>query len=246
MLQTLKDKYWRNRPMVSYWKTGDSVEAKVYKTKAGHYEMQMKGEKYPFLGHPRGVLLYGRLSPLKHQIKNKIFNEAWRMLEEKKPEQEIREYLTQAWQEIYQMGEEMKYDFIPYEKMIPSVKELYRAMTASGCDVRLRDIVCFIFQEDDAYRMRFQWIAKFFSWVNLPTSSRFDYALSMLEHAEMVGDMKERERLFRRIFMFMVKDSSIFKTFLTNINWRKTKLTEADKYFFRAKYFKCDYPEYKY
>lgn len=232
--------------MVSYWRRADSVEAKVYKSKAGHYEMKMKGEKYPFMGYPRGILLYGKLSPLKHQIKNKIFNTAWAMLEEKKPYTEIRDYLARAWEEIYELGEETRFDFVPFEKMIPPVKELYRAMTATGVDSRFRDIVCFILQEDDAYRMRAQWMTKFFPWFGKPTVQDFEYGLSMLEHAEVIGDMKERERLFKRIFMFMATDSEKFSQFLSEVNWSKVALTRADKYFFRAKYFKVDYPEYSY
>lgn len=246
MFQALKDKIYRNKEMVSYWKRADSVEAKVYKTKGGHYEMQMKGEKYPFMGYPRGTLLFGKLSPLKHQIKNKIFNAAWAMLEKNKPESEIKSYLESAWQEIFTLAEETKYDMVPFEQLMPPVKELHRAMTTVGVDSRLRDVICFIFQEDDAYRMRCQWICKFFPWFGKPSVEDFTYGLSMLEHGEAVGDMKERERLFKRIFLFMTKDSDKFKDFLNETDWKKVALTKADKYFFRAKYFKVDYPEYRY
>jgi hypothetical protein len=58
--------------------------------------------------------------------------------------------------------------------------------------------------------------------------------------------MKERERLFKRIFLFMVKDSEMFSKFLRETDWKKIRLTPADKYFFRAKYFKVDYPGYEY
>lgn len=232
--------------MVSYWKTKEAVEAKVVKAPEGHYIMWMEGEKYPFPGRPRGELLYGKLSPLKHQIKNKIFNTAWAMLEEQKSEKDIRDYLASAWKEIYQLGDETKYDFLPFDACNPPIKELWRALDAVGCPTSLREIICFILQEDDAYRMRFQWIVKFFPWYRKPTINDFEYGLSMLEHGEVVDDMKERERLFKRIFMFMVRDSDMFKRFLNEVNWKKIALTEADKYFFRAKYFKCDYPEYEY
>lgn len=246
MFQALKDKYYRNAEMVNYWKHGDSVEAKVYKSKEGHYEMKMKGEKYPFMGYPRGILLYGKLSPLKHQIKTKIFNETWKMLEENRPEAEIRSYLREVWEEIFTLAEEMRYDMVPFEKLIPPVKELYRAMTKIGATDRLRDTICFILQEDDAYRMRVQWIVKFFPWLRKPTAGEFLSAVAMLEHAEAVGDMKERERLFLRIFKFMVKDNETFKAFVREVDWKKVALTKADKYFLRAKYFKCDWPQYSY
>lgn len=232
--------------MVSYWKRGDSVEAKVYRSPKGHYEMQMQGEKYPFLGYPRGSLLFGKLSPLKHQIKNRVFNDTWAMLEQKIPEYEIRASLANAWQEIYMLAEQTKYDMVPYEKMIPPVKELHRAMTVVGVSSTLRDIICFILQEDDAYRMRFQWLVKFLPWLRKPRVDEFLDALKQLEHGEVVGDMKERERLFYRIFAFMVADSDMFKRFLKEVNWGKVALTKADKYFFRAKYFKVDWPEYEY
>lgn len=246
MIQFLKDKYYRKAEMVSYWKRADSVEAKVYKTKDGHYEMRMLGEKYPFMGYPRGVLLFGKLSPLKHQIKNKIFNETWRLLEEKKSETEIRAYLDSAWNVIYTLAEETKYDMVPFEKLIPPIKELHRSLTAIGCDTRLRDVICFVFQEDDAYRMRFQWIAKFFPKWSKPTQEDFARGLSNLEHAEIVGDMKERERLFKRVFLFMARDTEKFKAFLRETDWKKVGLTKADLYFLRAKYFKADWPEYQY
>lgn len=232
--------------MVSYWKHSDSVEGKVVQTKEGHYEMQMKGEKHPFLGVPRGTLLYGKLSPLKHQIKNKIFNKAWELLENGTSDEKIRAYLKEAWEEIFLLTEETKYDMLPYEKLIPPVKEIYRAMTKIGCDERLRDTICFIFQEDDAYRNRFQWMTKFFPWYRQPNLEDFAHGLAMLEEGEVIGDMKERERLFKRIFLFMVRDSETFKAFLKEVEWKKIGLTQADKYFLRAKYFKCDWPEYQY
>lgn len=246
MITALKNKYYRNKEMVSYWKKADSVEAKVYLSPLGHYEMQMKGEKYPFMGYPRGVLLFGKLSKLKHEIKNQIFNETWRLLEDKVPETEVRAYLDGAWSNIYALAEEMKYDMVPFEKMVPAVKELHRAMTLAGCDERLTKIVCFIFQEDDAYRMRFQWVVKFFPWLGSPSVSDFLHGLAMLEEGEVVGDMKERQRLFKRIFAFMAKDSGKFQKFLQYADWSKIGLTKADKYFFRAKYFKVDYPAYQY
>lgn len=246
MLKLLTDKYWRNRPMVSYWKTADAVEAKLFKDKDGVMRMRMRGEKYDFPGYPRGALLFGKLSKLKHEIKNQIFNETWKMLEEKRSDEEINKYLESAWSNIYALAEMMRYDFVPEERLVPPVRELHRAMTKVGCDTRLRDVLVFIFQEDDAYRMRFQWLAKFFPWFSKPTSLNFYESLCQLENAEVVGDMKERIRLLRRIFTFMVKDSDTYQAFLKEVDWSKVGLTEADKYFLRAKYFRCDYPQYQY
>lgn len=247
MIQVLKNNYYRNlqkREMVSYWKTKDAVEAKLTVAPEGHMVMHMEGEKYPFPGHPRGVLLFGNLSPLKHQIKNKIFNELWRLLEANTPDAEINSYLQGAWREIYALVNETKYDLVPYEMLVPPVKELWRAMTKVGVNESLKTIVCFIFQEDDAYRMRFQWLVKFFPLLGKPTMKHFVKALEMIEHAEEVDDMKERQRLIRRGFLYMKNEK--FDALLKEIDWKKIRLTKADKYFFRAKWFRVDYPEYQY
>lgn len=246
-IKFLKNRYYRNAEMVSYWKEGDSVEAKLTKAKDGHTIMQMKGEKYAFSGHPRGTLLYGKLSPLKHEIKNRIFNETWALLEAQESEKEIDARIATAWGYIFEMSEKLKYDMVPFEKLCPPMKELHRALTAIGCDTRLRDVLTFIFQEDDAYRFRFQWMAKFFPhYWKKPTLEDFTHGLSMLEEAEVIDDMKERERLFKRVMLFMVRNSDMFLKFLHEADWNKIRMTDADKYFFRAKYFKVDYPEYDY
>ncbi len=253
----------KEREMVSYWKTKDSVEAKVTTATEGHYVMHMDGEKYPFPGYPRGVLLYGPLSPLKHTVKNAVFNKIWKQLEEKVPFDEIvAEFKVNSLEEVFTLAEKGKYDFVPYEKMVPPVKELYRAWTVveqkTGSEraKRLKEVLCFILQEDDAYRMRMQWIMSFFNpnawWRRLlrrDPIKDFDYALSLIEHAEVVGDMKERQRLFRRVIIELLKDKGILNHFdllSKEIDWKKLRLSKADKYFFRAKYFKVDYPYAQY
>lgn len=245
--------------MVSYWKTQNAVEAKLVKTKEGHYLMYMKGEKYPFPGYPRDALLYGSLSKLKHEIKNQVFNAAWAMLE--KGSEDVPTVIKgEILPKIYTLADSIKYDMVPYELLNPPVKEIWRAMTAiesGSMHVKpLKEIICFILQEDDAYRMRFQWIVKFFNpnswWRKLSGRDLvkdFDLALSMLEHGEVIGDMKERQRLFRRVMIAAMKDEGIRAKFLElceEMDWSKLKLTKADKYFFRAKYFKVDFPEYNY
>lgn len=246
-LKFFTDRYYRNAEMVSYWKTKDSVEAKLYRTKGGYMEMQMEGEKYAFQGYPRGTLLFGLLSPLKHEIKNQVFNDSWRRLEEGEHDRSILQNLNEnVWPRVFEIGEKTRYDMVPFEKLNPPVKELWRAMTVAGVHQSLKEIIVFILQEDDAYRMRLQWLVKFFPRWTKPTIKDFEKALKMEEEAEMVSDMKERQRLFRRVFLLMVKDSDVFQKFLKVTDWKKVGLTKADKYFFRAKYFKVDYPEYQY
>lgn len=236
--------------MVSYWKTQEAVEAKVYVAKEGHLEMQMKGEKYPFPGHPRGTLLFGKLSPLKHWIKNKVFNDVWALLEQDTATQEIQDYLTQeAYPYVFELAQKAKYDMVPYERLVPPMKELYRALTEAGCSNEWRDIIIFIFQEDDAYRWRFQWMVKFFPRLRKPNLNDLEKGLGMLEHGEVIGDMKERERLIKRVILELLNDPATrnkWSTFLKGANWKKLALSKADKYFFRAKHFKVDYPEDQY
>ncbi len=238
--------------MVSYWKTKSGVAAKVTKAKDGSTIMLMEGEKYPFPTYPRSHILFGHLSKIKHEIKNQIFNESWKKLEDRENKQEIISYCKEKlFGEIRRLAEQSKYDMLPYSAMTPSVREIYRAWTkVSPHTYPLRDILCFILQEDDAYRFRVQWLALWFGWfMKLHPVKTFDYALKMLEHGEIIGDMKERQRLLRRVLMLSLEDESIKKQFIElfrEINWKKVKLTKGDKYHFRGKYFKVDlkYLEY--
>jgi hypothetical protein len=64
-------------------------------------------------------------------------------------------------------------------------------------------------QEDDSYRFRLQWIIKFFNpnslWRKIfkrnPIKD-FEFALKMLEHAEIIGDMKSQTRVSLRVERF--------------------------------------------
>lgn len=233
-------------PMVKYWKNKDAVEAKVYQAKDGSTVMQMEGEDYPFPTFPRGHILFGPLSKLKHEIKNQVFNESWRKLEEGMDrKQVIKEAKEVLFNEIPKYFEPMKYDMLPPSKMCQSVREIYRAWTKVSPETSvLRDILCMIIQEDDAYRWRVSWLAQWFCWFFKwrPVKS-IEYALSMLEHGEVVGDMKAKQRLLKRIIMLALEDPKIREKFVSlfrEINWKKVRLTEADKYFLRGKYFKCD------
>lgn len=249
--------YFRNKSpdnfeMVKYWKKQESIQAKVTKAPDGSTVMYMEGEKYPFPGFPRGYVLFGHLSKIKHEIKNQIFNESWRKLtigvEEKEIIKDIKKILLEV---IPKLAEQSKYDMLPPSAMSPAVREIHRAWTKVSPETwQIRDYLCFILQEDDAYRWRVGWLPQWFSWLmKLNPLKSFDFALGMLEHGEVVGDMKERARLLRRVLMLALEDPKIrgqFVALFREINWKKVRLTPGDKYHFRGKYFKVDlkYIEY--
>lgn len=243
-------------PMVQYWKYKESCAAKITKAEDGSTIMILEGEKYPFPTFPRGHLLIGNkqgeyplFSQLKHQIKNKVFNESWDMLERG---EEISSHIKEKlFGEIANLSEGLKYDAIPPDKMCRPVREIHRAWTktAPKHTFSLRDYLCFILQEDDAYRNRVQWIVKYFNpniWYMRFSDpvKLFGKSLEMCENAEVIGDMKERIRLLRRVLLEALKDKSIRKCFIDfvrEVDWKKVALTKADSYHFRGKYFKVDY-----
>ncbi len=238
--------------MVQYWKTKESISAKVSRAKEGHLIMHLEGEKYPIQGFPRGYLLFGALSKLKHEIKNQVFNESWRKLEEGVTNKEVISDIKKTlFSSIAELAEKSKYDMIPESAMTPSVKEIYRAWTKVSPETSvLRDYLCFILQEDDSYRMRVQWLVMWFGWfAKWQPVKTFEYALKMLEHGEVINDMKERERLLRKILLLVLKDKNIkdkFERFFKEVDWNKVKLTRADKFHFRGKYFKVDLNLFEY
>lgn len=240
-------------PMVQYWKRVSSVNAKVTYNKDGAVMMKMEGEDQPFPGFPRGYLLFGKLSKLKHEIKNQIFNCAWACLEAGDAEENIMANIEgPILQRIFDLAEDTKYDRVPFERMCKPVRELYRAWSIVAPDSKLRDIVCFIFQEDDSYRFRFQWLTTYFKPNRLAQRfsnpiPRFEHSLQMLEHAEVISDMKERIRLVRRVLMMWIRHNpKSFVRFVREVDWNKIKLSEADKFHFRGKYFKVDFDLFEY
>lgn len=243
-------------PMVRYWMTQDSAQAKVITAKDGSTVMQIEGEDEVFPGFPRGHSLYGSLSPLKHQIKNQIFNDSWYKLEAGMSEEQVikdikevlRSGLTEFWEKV-------KYDSVPPNKMVTPVRELWRVFTKleseSPLIKPLKEMLCFVLQEDDAYRFRVQWLFGIFRprWWHKDPLQTLRIALTELENAEVVGDMKERQRLLKRILLVFLEDERIgylFNKFCKELDWNKIKLTKADKYHFRGKYFKVDFDLFEY
>ena len=262
--------YWKRWPpeMVRYFKQDIHAMARgrLRMTDKG-IVMDIEGEKYPFPGFPRGTILlasykHTNLSILKHRIKNEIFNWAWAELEKETPIKEIiPEIKKRLFKDIYTVMEKSKYDMLPADKMCVAVRELWRAMTEmekrhkSEKIRKLKEILCFILNEDDGYRMRVQWLCNYFN----PSSifqkifknplKTFELALAMIEHAEVVDDMKGKQRLLKRVIMLCLQDYNIralFEELCREVDWNKVKLSKADKYYLRGKYFKCDYKIYSY
>ena len=242
-------------PMVKYWRTSNEASARVVQQPDGSVMMDIEGEDEIFPGFPRGHSLFGSLSPLKHQIKNQIFNDSFYALDDGVPREQViadikevlRTGLTEFWDNV-------KYDAVPPEKLVPFVKELWRVMTTLEKDSELvkpiKEMLCFIMQEDDAYRFRLQWLFGIFRprWYLKPLEV-LTMALTELENAEIIGDMKEKQRLLKRILLLMLEDKRInmlFNKFCKEANWKKLKLTKADKYHCRGKYFKCDWDKFEY
>lgn len=239
--------------MVAYWKVQESVSAKITRAKTGENVMYMEGEKEAFPGFPRGHILFGKLSKLKHEIKNQVFNDSWALLELGFTGKQVYEHVKKtALPKIFDLAKETQFDRLPPERMNPSVREIYRAWTkvAPATTYALRDILCFVLQEDDAYRFRAQWLVTFFGiFPSLRPLQAFDRALGWLEHGETIDDMKGKQRLLRRVLMAILEDEraqKLFVDFFKEVNWKKVALSKADKFHFRGKYFKVDLDKFEY
>lgn len=240
---------YREPEMVSWWKRSASIRAKVTQDTKGHYVMFMEGEKYPFPGVPRGHLLFGSLSLLKHQIKNQVFNFAFK-------NKSITGIRGKVLDRIVAIATNLRHDFIPKQKMVPAVKEVYRALTSVEQYIRpdkrqkmemLKEIICYILQEDDGYRFRVQWMMSYLNKKH-PLET-FLFGLDMMKEAEVIDDMKDRVVLWRTVLKMLLEDEviqNLFKLFIVEINIKRVKLNKYDKYYFRAKYFKVDYDKYDY
>jgi hypothetical protein len=239
-------------PMVDYWKKQQMIQARVRKVKDGTTVMDLEGMKHPLLGYPRGHLLFGPLSKLKHEIKNQVFNESWEM-DIDDTIVHVKQKITGALDEYL---EAIRYEMVPFERMNKPTKELWRAFSVieqQEPQIKwLKEAVCTIMQEDDAYRLRVQWLIGIFnpsSWFCFNPIKDLEIGLTEMEHAEVTEDMKGRIRLLRTIIMRCLNDPKIYNLFLRfckEVDWNKLKLTEGDKYHFRAKYFKVDLDKFEY
>lgn len=235
------------REMVQYWLRKETERAYVTKQR-GYFEMIIDGEKYPYPGFPRGHLLASALSKLKHQIKTELFNQSWADLEDGKDI--LEKVKTETIPRILESTNAISHLFLPPDKMVPAVREIWRAWTVvenrySGERKEklnaVKRCLTFILQEDDGYRFRVQWLARYLG--RYAPLQMFPYGLELMEHAETLDDMKGRIRLLRRVLLTLLDDPTIKRLFLgfyREVDWGKVRLTKADKYYFRAKYFRVD------
>lgn len=166
---------------VSYWKNSDSTRAKVIHDKEGALQMVLEGEKHPFPALPRGHVLLSSVGKIKHVIKTKIFNAAWK---------EIAKEMSNA-----------EMDMIPVHKSATAVREMARVL-------------------DEMVEM------------------------------EVVEDMKERMKLLRNVIVFLAQEDDAYRFrmqyFFENMKKSKIKLSRADKYYARGKYWRVDYKKFDY
>lgn|SRR3990167_3578035 len=84
----------------------------------------------------------------------------------------------------------------------------------------------------------------------VPAVREFHRVLEELENAEVTDDMKGRIRLIRKVLCFFLQEDDAYRFrlqwVLERINMKKMKLSDADKYYFRAKYFKVDHDIFDY
>lgn len=255
--------------MVQYWKTRDTAQARVKRHPDGYQYMELENEKYPVMTLPRGYMLFGKLSKLKHVIKNGVFNDSWWALEKCVPEDEVISHAKEAlFGEPMSIMEDLKYDMLPPEEFCPAVKEIHRAFTEVSKDLPefdrekvdfVRDVICFTLQEDDGYRFRVQDLAEYFApqrwymklWARLTGKTYLQLvaillgkAFDTMVHCEVIDDMKDRIKLLKRIILLGLNDKKIgtlFERLCRELNWKKIYLTKGDRFNFRGKYYKVDY-----
>lgn len=270
------NRWYKIRPpeMVEYWKWSDTARARIATAPDGSFQMEIKGEKYPLAGFPRGHVLTGSLARFKHKIKNLVFNDTWAMLEQNATAYGIAEHFREN--VIPQLVEEIKKckpDMLPPQRMAASVREVNRALETLEGKVahpdnrfliaRMREGITFFLQEDDAYRFRLQWAAQYvWYWmlgrkllrlIGIKTKplpfQKLSKAFDLIKDAEVVPDMKARIELIQTVLKVMLQEpffKTVIEATIDEIRWRKMFLTKADKYYFRGKYFKVDHHKYDY
>lgn len=84
----------------------------------------------------------------------------------------------------------------------------------------------------------------------VPAVRELHRVLQELENAEVVDDMKGRIRLIRKVVCFFLQEDDAYRFryqwVMERLDMKKVKLSKADKYYFRGKYFKVDHDKFDY
>lgn len=84
----------------------------------------------------------------------------------------------------------------------------------------------------------------------VPAVKELHRVLLELENAEVVDDMKGRIALIRKVICFFLQEDDAYRFryqwVVEKLDMKKTKLSDADKYYFRGKYFKVDHDHFDY
>lgn len=83
-----------------------------------------------------------------------------------------------------------------------------------------------------------------------PAVRELNRVLDLLENAEVVPDMKGRIRLIKKVITFFLQEDDAYRFrmqwIMERLDLKKMKLSDADKYYFRGKYFKVDHDKFDY
>lgn len=83
-----------------------------------------------------------------------------------------------------------------------------------------------------------------------PAVREISRVMDILENMEIVEDMKARMRLIKKVLVFFLQEDDAYRfrvqMFLDLVDRSKTKMSKADKYYARGKYWKVDFDKFDY
>lgn len=134
----------RKKEVVQYGdKTGKQVAQPGFNKETGEIELKIQGEKYPLRAFPRHHVLHGPMVELKRKMKNLVIESLAQHLEKVIPFKIPEEQWASPIKELARV-----FDLMIESEDEPSMKHMIG---------QLRDPICMVLQEDDAWRFRAQW-----------------------------------------------------------------------------------------
>lgn len=127
-----------------------------------------------------------------------------------------------------------------------AIRELHRAFSLEAPNeiedqrelrIRIRDLVCMILENDNAYRFRFQDIAEHLDKDKIKTNPihELDSLLKLMSEREITQDIKDTWKLLRLFISLYLRFDKRLRNIIINglseINIEKVKLTPEDKHF---------------